>query len=84
MIGVFRRPFDIEVYIDINSIPELHRIEIGTDICLGGNVSLTEAMRVFSKVAKEKSEFRYLQEIFDHWDLVANVPVRNVSIRLEL
>lgn len=76
---MFRRPFDIEVYIDISSIPELHQIEISTEICLGGNVSLTEAMRVFSKIAKEKPEFKYLQEIYEHWDLVANVPVRNVS-----
>ncbi|XP_044734075.1 xanthine dehydrogenase-like [Chrysoperla carnea] len=78
--GVVRRDPDISVYIDVNSVEELHCLNISeTEIKLGANTSLTEAMKLFLKISREKPKFAYLKEVFDHWDLVANVPVRNIG-----
>lgn len=51
---------------------------IGTNVTLGGNMSLTETMEVLKK-ASMRSGFQYLKYLVDHIDLVANVPVRNVN-----
>lgn len=40
-------------------------------------------MKICKKIGNEKPEFAYLKEIYDHLDLVANVPVRNVSATLK-
>lgn len=78
-----RRADDISAYIDVNSIPELHELTICSDkIIIGANTTLTEYMKICTKIGNEKPEFAYLKEIYDHLDLVANVPVRNVSATL--
>ncbi|XP_044731803.1 indole-3-acetaldehyde oxidase-like [Chrysoperla carnea] len=78
--GVRRRDTAIMVYIDVNSVEELHSLNISdTEIKLGASTSLTEAMKLFLKISNEKPKFAYLKEVYDHWDLIANVPVRNVG-----
>lgn len=76
--GVYRRSPDIQVFIDIASVQDLktHKITQGT-LELGGNVTLTEAMEIFTKVAKKNKNFEYLREVVKHMDLIANIPVRN-------
>nr|BCT26317.1 aldehyde oxidase [Euura sp. 'Pontania] len=76
--GVYRlkKP---ELYIDINGIPDLHRIvRSESTLTLGGGVSLTEAMENFAKNAKHRG-FGYLEHLAKHIDLIASVPVRNIG-----
>lgn len=79
--GVYRRSDDIKNFIAVNDIDALQKHEIGEKIVLGGNMSLTETMEVFREVSS-KSGFQYCQVLYDHFDLIANVPVRNVSTYL--
>lgn len=42
-------------------------------------MSLTETMELFYKIGGENKSFSYLTGMADHIDLIASVPVRNVS-----
>ena len=42
-------------------------------------MSLTEAMDIFNRISKENVRYKYTKALADHIDLIANVPVRNVS-----
>lgn len=76
--GVYRRSTDLKVFVDISSVEELKARKITENsLELGGAVTLTEAMEIFTKVANENKNFEYLHEIVKHFDLIANVPVRN-------
>lgn len=79
LTGVYRRKDDIEVFIDVNDVKELKSYTDGSDLVLGGNMTLTEAMDLFYKLCHTKDGFNYLKVLADHIDLIANVPVRNVS-----
>lgn len=77
--GVFRRDPFIKTFIDVNGVPELRQQSITPKaITLGGNLSLTDTMAIFEEAAKMKG-FEYCQKLWNHFDLIANVPVRNVS-----
>ena len=79
MAGVYRlvKP---EIYVDVNDIPDLHRVEMKDNtLTLGGNISLTVAKNKFEKFSKEPG-FGYLSHMANHIDLIASVPVRNVSL----
>ncbi|XP_055857003.1 uncharacterized protein LOC129919921 [Episyrphus balteatus] len=77
--GVYRRSPDIKIYIDVNDIPDLRQVTKDNDkLVLGGSVSLSEAMDVFQKHSTEAG-FEYLQQLWRHFDLIANVPVRNTG-----
>lgn len=76
--GVYRRSPDIKVFIDVMGVEALRATKVNADsIELGGNVSLTEAMELFTKTANENRNFEYLREVVKHFDIIANVPVRN-------
>ncbi|XP_014482532.1 PREDICTED: xanthine dehydrogenase/oxidase-like isoform X2 [Dinoponera quadriceps] len=76
--GVYRGK-KCDVYIDVNDIPDLRRIEkTENSLILGGNVSLTVAMETFGKYSSETG-FKYLKHLAHHIDLIANVPVRNAG-----
>ncbi|XP_016926106.4 uncharacterized protein [Drosophila suzukii] len=75
--GVYRRPRDIRHFIDVNLVPELRQYSIEADhLFLGGNVTLTDAMQVFL-VAAKRPGFEYCAQLWQHFNLIANVPVRN-------
>lgn len=76
--GVYKSKIPPQVYIDVNNIPELKTCSIDKNIILGANVTLSEAIIFLTEVSGTE-EFRYVQEIVNHLELVANVPVRNVS-----
>ncbi|XP_055908127.1 uncharacterized protein LOC129942966 [Eupeodes corollae] len=77
--GVYRRSPNITVYIDINDIPDLHQVKVDDkSVVLGGGVSLTEAMQVFNE-SSNKPGFEYFKQLWHHFDLIANVPVRNTG-----
>uniref|UniRef100_A0A1B0GL14 Xanthine dehydrogenase n=2 Tax=Lutzomyia longipalpis TaxID=7200 RepID=A0A1B0GL14_LUTLO len=77
--GVYRMDYDIEVFIDVSSVIELHRYTIGTTIDLGGNITITEWMRILLEAADRSAWFTYCRQIRDHLDDIATVPVRNVG-----
>lgn len=76
--GVYRRSLGLKVFIDISHVEELKTYKLNTDsLEFGAGVTLTEAMDIFTKSAKENKNFEYLNELVKHIDLIANVPVRN-------
>ncbi|XP_004537241.1 indole-3-acetaldehyde oxidase isoform X1 [Ceratitis capitata] len=77
--GVFHSDRSINTYIDINMVPELKQYSITSKaLTLGGNLSLTDTMEIFKEAAKSKG-FEYCQQLWNHFDLIANVPVRNMG-----
>lgn len=75
----------MDIYIDVNAVSELHdhKIDSSGRLVLGANMTLSNAMQLFKKLAVEKpNQFAHLKPMADHIDLVANVPVRNVSLLL--
>ncbi|XP_070499175.1 uncharacterized protein [Chironomus tepperi] len=76
--GVYRRSPDLKVFIDISNVEELRSYKINQNsLELGANMTLSECMKVFSKLADENTSFSYLHEVVRHIDLIANVPVRD-------
>lgn len=65
--------------IDITGVDDLRRHIISDTVGVGANVNLTEFMDILTEVSK-KPGFEYCELMVKHIDLVANVPVRNVSI----
>lgn len=78
--GVYRTETQ-DVYIDTNGVEELHKYTLNSDsLVVGANMTLSSAIDVFTKVANENPDkFAYLKQLANHIDLIANVPVRNVS-----
>ncbi|XP_036145980.1 xanthine dehydrogenase isoform X2 [Monomorium pharaonis] len=76
--GVYRSSKK-DLYIDINDISELRRVEKTNQyLVLGGNTSLTKALQTFQKYSTE-SGFKYLRHLAHHVDLIAHIPVRNIG-----
>uniref|UniRef100_A0A240PM44 FAD-binding PCMH-type domain-containing protein n=1 Tax=Anopheles epiroticus TaxID=199890 RepID=A0A240PM44_9DIPT len=76
--GVYRRPQDLEVLIDISSVADLRVNYFNDSLIIGANVSLTELMAILDEASAAKG-YEYCREIVKHLDLIANVPVRNVG-----
>ncbi|KAH8265260.1 hypothetical protein KR038_002708, partial [Drosophila bunnanda] len=75
--GVYRRSPDIKHFIDVNGVEELHQHSAdGQQLKLGANLSLTQAMEIIRTACKQPG-FEYLDTLWNHIDLIANVPVRN-------
>ena len=70
------------MYIDVGNVAELKSLTTEPNLILGGNVSLTEAMDTFYRISEENASYKYTKALGDHIDLIANVPVRNVSTPL--
>jgi hypothetical protein len=51
-------------------------------LTLGGNVSLNDCIKLFNSLSKKKSDYAYTAVLASHMDLIANVPVRNVSCQV--
>lgn len=80
-IGVYRRSEKIRVFMDIKAIPELHVIIADeSTLTFGGNVSLTDFMDTLNRVSSRYDYYEYAKYLAKHIDLMAHVPVRNVSI----
>lgn len=65
--------------IDISSVRELKGYIMDVNLILGAGMPLTEMMEIFGKLSSENEDFGYLKEFCNHLDLVAHIPVRNVS-----
>lgn len=70
------------MYIDVGDVAELKSLKTEPNLVLGGNMSLTEAMDTFYRISAENAGYKYTKVLADHIDLIANVPVRNVSTSL--
>ncbi|KYN05924.1 PREDICTED: xanthine dehydrogenase/oxidase-like [Cyphomyrmex costatus] len=67
------------MYIDINNIPDMSNItKTDSTLVLGGNVTLTMALQTFQKYSTETG-FKYLEQLAEHIEMIANVPVRNIA-----
>lgn len=80
-LGVYRRSDEINIFIDINSIHELHAMTADASaLTFGANVSITELMETLKMAATKCDKYTYATELAKHLDLVATVPVRNVIL----
>ncbi|XP_058464982.1 uncharacterized protein LOC131438756 isoform X2 [Malaya genurostris] len=77
--GVYRRSENLQVFIDVNAIEELHSHSLGSELIVGGNVPLTEFMTILTDAASKNSNFSYCNQLVKHIDLIAHVSVRNVG-----
>ncbi|XP_061392391.1 uncharacterized protein LOC133327874 [Musca vetustissima] len=75
--GVYRREESLKHFIDINTVVDLKKYQVTKEkLTLGANLSLSETMDIFKKVSKAVG-FEYCEQLWKHFDLLANVPVRN-------
>ncbi|KAJ0176240.1 hypothetical protein K1T71_008414 [Dendrolimus kikuchii] len=65
--------------IDIFNVPELKDYKIDVNLILGAGMPLTEMMDLFVELSTQREEFSYLKQFYDHMDLVAHIPVRNIG-----
>ncbi|KAJ0176239.1 hypothetical protein K1T71_008413 [Dendrolimus kikuchii] len=65
--------------IDIFNVPELKGYKIDVNLILGAGMPLTEMMDLFVELSTQREEFSYLKQFYDHMDLVAHIPVRNIG-----
>ncbi|XP_073946005.1 uncharacterized protein isoform X2 [Choristoneura fumiferana] len=65
--------------IDIFNIVELKGYILDVNLILGAGMPLTEMMELFLELSKKNEDFSYLQQFYDHMDLVAHIPVRNIG-----
>lgn len=76
--GVYKRSEEVSCFISLNGIEALHKHEVGDSLVFGANMQLSEVIKVFNEVHSSDG-FGYCETLRDHFDLIANVPVRNVS-----
>lgn len=67
------------MYIDISEVVELITYEVDKNtVILGAGITLNQAMNIFDSLSNRKG-FAYMNQMREHVDLIAHVPVRNVS-----
>ncbi|CAK1549448.1 unnamed protein product [Leptosia nina] len=67
------------VLIDISAVEELGNYYIDQNLVIGAGTNLTEVMEIFKTISQKYEDFSYLQKLYEHLDLVAHIPVRNVG-----
>ncbi|VVC94633.1 unnamed protein product [Leptidea sinapis] len=65
--------------IDISNVIELKGYEHEVNLVLGAGMTLLEMSDLFYKVSKNNEDFSYLQQFWEHIDLVAHIPVKNIG-----
>jgi xanthine dehydrogenase/oxidase len=68
-----------KVYIDVGDVTELKSYSTEPILTLGGNMSMSETTDLFNEVSSRSSNYAYVKILANHIDLIASVPVRNVS-----
>ncbi|CAH2090112.1 unnamed protein product [Euphydryas editha] len=76
--GVYPVAREPRVFIDIASISALKDVLIDENLVLGAGLSLNETMAIFQNYMKN-DDFSYLKQLYDHLELVANIPVKNIG-----
>lgn len=72
------------VLIDISPVQEIKGYYIDQNLVVGAGTTLSELMEIFKEISKDDNDFAYLQKLNEHLDLVAHIPVRNVSFMQHL
>lgn len=72
-----------KIVVDIFNVTDIKGYIIDVNLIMGAGMPLSEMMEVFLKVSSENDDFGYLKEFYNHMDLVAHIPVRNVSIGMQ-
>ncbi|XP_037293401.1 xanthine dehydrogenase isoform X2 [Manduca sexta] len=65
--------------IDIFDVFELKGYVLDVNLILGAGMPLTEMMDLFLILCSENEDFAYLKQLYEHMDLVAHIPVRNIG-----
>ncbi|XP_063538292.1 xanthine dehydrogenase/oxidase-like [Cydia strobilella] len=65
--------------IDIFNVVELKGHIVDVNLIIGAGMPLAEMMDLFLTMSSENEDFSYLKQLFDHMDLVAHIPVRNIG-----
>ncbi|XP_065561755.1 uncharacterized protein LOC136028074 isoform X2 [Artemia franciscana] len=76
--GVYPEGQNVSTIISLNSIPDLHKIEIKNEMIIGGSVPLSTFIKVL-KDASDLDGFAYSSALADHLQKVANLAVRNTG-----
>ncbi|XP_068627552.1 uncharacterized protein [Battus philenor] len=77
--GVYPIEKEPRVNIDISSVESLRDTTRAGNLVIGSGTTLTEAMKEFKSYSKMNQDFHYLEQFYQHLDLVAHVPVRNIG-----
>ncbi|XP_052749009.1 uncharacterized protein LOC113513039 [Galleria mellonella] len=67
------------VLIDVSAIQEIKGHYIDQNLVVGAGTTLTDLMDIFKTVSHDQEEFAYLYKLYEHLDLVAHIPVRNIG-----
>ncbi|GBP49386.1 Xanthine dehydrogenase [Eumeta japonica] len=67
------------VLIDISGVKELKVHFIDQNLVVGSGTTLTDLLALLDDVSRQHSEFAYLQNLYEHINLVAHIPVRNLG-----
>lgn len=70
------------ILIDVSALPELKTVAYDQNLVVGAGITLSEFLEVL-KDASTHEYFGYLSQVHFHVDLVAHIPVRNVSICID-
>lgn len=65
--------------IDVSALAELKTVTYDQNLVVGAGITLTDFLEIL-KDASAHEYFSYLSKIHFHVDLVAHIPVRNVSL----
>lgn len=52
------------------------------NLVLGANISIQDCMDIFKTISLNSGDFSYLEELYKHMDLVAQIPVRKVKFSI--
>lgn len=66
--------------IDITAVQELRTNELDQNLVVGAGLTLTEFMDILKEGSKVEN-FSYFEKLYNHIELVAHIPIRNVSIK---
>lgn len=83
IIGVYHITGYPKSVIDIFNVSDIKGYIIDVNLIMGAGMPLSEMMELFLKLSSENEDFAYLKEFYDHVDLVAHYPVRNVSAKIK-
>nr|XP_023019888.1 xanthine dehydrogenase-like [Leptinotarsa decemlineata] len=79
--GVFKSDPEPSVYVDIQNVAELRQYELKKEsgLILGANMSLASVMKLCDELSVTNTKFAYLKKVSQHFDWIANTPVRNLA-----
>ncbi|KAJ2951526.1 hypothetical protein O0L34_g13677 [Tuta absoluta] len=66
------------ILIDISTVAELKGSAVDQNLVVGAGVTLTEFLEICQNMSKQEY-FGYLEEFYEHINLVAHIPVRNLG-----